>query len=91
MMYQSDLFQVNGDSIKVEAVLQAAQKLSTDEKAELVETLLNKDSALIVVPASSHLADYIIAQMNLLSVEGLSYILEAIAFRIASEDRRCGS
>ncbi|MCA1992931.1 MAG: hypothetical protein LDL41_12980 [Coleofasciculus sp. S288] len=84
-MYDSELSEMNCHSSNLEALLQEAQKLSVDEKAELVERLLGKESGLIVVSQSTHLADFIIAQMNLLSNEGLAYVLRAIADELASE------
>jgi hypothetical protein len=84
-MYKVNLVHLDNTNKNVETAWQAAKKLSTDEKAELVEKLLSKESELIVVPANTHLVDYIIAQMSFLSVEGLTYILKAIASQIASD------
>lgn len=84
-MYEVNLVHLDNDNKNVETAWQVAEKLSTDEKAELVEKLLGEESELIVVPANTHLVDYIIAQMNFLSIEGLTYILKAIASRIASD------
>ncbi len=84
-MYKVKLIDLDNGNKKVEAAWQAAEKLSTDEKAELVEKLLGPESELIIVPSNSNLVDYIIAQLNFLSVEGLTYILKAIASRIASD------
>lgn len=83
----NDLARADVKAKSVEAVWQEAQKLSADDKAELVNRLLGKESGLIVVSTNSHLVDYIIAQMNLLSLEGLAYIMRAIAARMASEGR----
>lgn len=81
-MYTNDLVNVdcsNSAISKVEDILQEAKKLSLDEKAELVQNLLDQESGLVVISANSHLVDYIVAQMNLLSKEGLTYVLTAIA------------
>lgn len=85
-MYKSDLVHVDCDRKDVEDIWQAAKKLSIDEKAELVEKLLGNESELIVVSADSNLVDYIIAQMSLVSAEGLVCIARAIASRIASKE-----
>lgn len=87
-MYKNDLVHVASSDSKVEDIWQKAQKLSIDEKAELVQKLLDKESDLIVISANSHLVDYIIAQMSLLSSEGLAYVLRAIAPRITSEKKK---
>lgn len=84
-MYKVNLVHLDSGNKNVETAWQAAEKLSTDEKAELVEKLLGQESELIIVPANSNLVDYIIAQLNFLSVEGLTYILKAIASQIASD------
>lgn len=84
-MYKVNLIDLDNGNKNVETAWQAAEKLSTDEKAELVEKLLGQESELIIVPSNSNLVDYIIAQLNFLSVEGLTYILKAIASRIASD------
>lgn len=86
-MYEANVVNLNKGNKNIETAWQAANKLSTDEKAELVERLLGQESEVIVVPANSHLIDYIIAQMNFLSVEGLVYILKETASRIASDCR----
>jgi hypothetical protein len=86
-MYNRDLTPVNAESKSFEAVWQEVQKLPTDEKAQIVKRLLGKESGLIIVSTSAHLVDYIIAQMNLLSLEGLAYVLRAISARIASEGK----
>ena len=84
-MYEANLAHLEANSKNFDIAWQAAKRLSTDQKAELVEKLLEKEAQLIVVQANSNLVDYIIAQMSLLSVEGLTYILKAIASRIASD------
>lgn len=84
-MYEVNLVHPDNANKNVETAWQVAKKLSTEEKAELVEKLLSQESELIVVPANTHLVDYIIAQLSFLSVEGLTYILKAIASRIASD------
>jgi hypothetical protein len=84
-MYKSDVVQVDSCPNSVEVVWQEAKKLSTAEKAELVNRLLRKDAGLVVVTKHTHLVDYIIAQMTLLSSEGLAHVLRSIATRIASE------
>jgi hypothetical protein len=84
-MYKSDVVQVDSCPNSVEVVWQEAKKLSTAEKAELVNRLLRKDAGLVVVTKHTHLVDYIIAQMTLLSSEGLAHVLKAIASRIACD------
>ncbi|HEY9597585.1 MAG TPA: hypothetical protein V6D33_07950 [Cyanophyceae cyanobacterium] len=84
-MYDSDLVEMNCQFSSIEAIWQETKKLSIEEKAELVEKLLGKESGLMVVSKSSHLADYIIAQMSLLSREGLAYVLRSIEERISTE------
>lgn len=84
-MYNSDLVQMATGSNSIEDVWQEVKTLTTAEKAELVKRLLGKESGLILVSSSSHLVDYIIAQMSLLSSEGLAYVLKAIAARIAAD------
>lgn len=87
-MYRNDLLHVdcsNSTVNKVEDIWQEAKKLSLDEKAELVQNLLEQESGLVVMSANSHLVDYIVAQMNLLSNEGLAYVLMAIAPRLHCE------
>jgi hypothetical protein len=86
-MYTNDLAHVDSSNSKVEDIWQKAEKLSIDEKAELVQKLLDKESDLIVISANSHLVDYIIAQMSLLSSEGLAYVLKAIAPRLGSKNK----
>jgi hypothetical protein len=84
-MYTSQLVNENCSNItinKVEELWQEAKKLSVDEKSELLQKLLEKESGLVVISANSHLVDYIVAQINLLSSEGLAYVLMAIAPRI---------
>lgn len=84
-MYDSNLVEVDGGNDSMDAVWQQVKKLSTAEKAELVRRLLGQESGLVLVSTSSHLVDYIIAQMSLLSHEGLAYVLRAIASRMASD------
>lgn len=87
-MYTNDLVSVDcskSEVNKVEDLWQEAKKLSLDEKAELVQNLLEQESGLVVMSANSHLVDYIVAQMNLLSNEGLAYVLMAIAPRLHCE------
>lgn len=86
-MYNREVVEENPKYNSIEAVWQEAKKLSTEEKAELIERLLSKESGLIVVSANSHLADYIIAQMSLLSPEGLVYVLSETAPWITSDDK----
>jgi formate dehydrogenase maturation protein FdhE len=86
-MYNREVVEENPEYNNIDAILEEAQKLSTEEKAELIEKLLEKESGLIVVSASSHLADYIIAQMSLLSPEGLVYVLSETAPWITSDDQ----
>jgi hypothetical protein len=91
-MHNTELVQENAESNNVEVVWQKITNFSTAEKAELVKRLLGKESGLILVSTSSHLVDYIIAQMSLLSSEGLSYImtyaLREIAARLDWENDR---
>jgi hypothetical protein len=87
-MYTNDLVHVDSSDSKVEEIWQKAQNLSIDEKTELVQKLLDQESGLIVISANTHLVDYIIAQMSLLSAEGLAYVWKAIAPRIASEKKK---
>lgn len=86
-MYTNDLVHVDSSDSQVEDIWQKAEKLSIDEKAELVQKLLDKESDLIVISANSHLVDYIIAQMSLLSSEGLAYVFKAIAPRLGSKNK----
>lgn len=84
-MYDSDLVKMKCNYSSIDAIWQETKNLSIEEKAELVERLLGKESGLMVVSKNSHLADYIIAQMSLLSREGLAYVLRAIEERISTE------
>ncbi len=84
-MYDRDLAQVESCNNNIETVWQNVKTLSTQEKAELVRRLLGQESGLVLVSTSAHLVDYIIAQMSLLSHEGLAYILRAIASRMTSD------
>ena len=90
-MYDSKLVQMDSESSRIEDVWQQVKPLSTDEKAELVKRLLGKESGLVLVSTSTHLVDYIIAQMSLLSHEGLAYVLRAIASRMAEDAHRSNS
>ena len=56
-MYKSDVVQVDSCPNSVEVVWQEAKKLSTAEKAELVNRLLRKDAGLVVVTKHTHLVD----------------------------------
>ncbi len=84
-MYDSKLQSRDDCNNKFEKVCQQVKELSIEEKAELVESLLGKGSGLVVVPATLNLADYIIAQMSLLSAEGIEYVVSAIAYRLVSD------
>ncbi len=84
-MHKSDSVQMDARHNSFEDVWQEAKNLSTDEKAELVKRLLGKESGLVLVSTNSNLVDYVIAQISLLSSEGLAYVLRAIASRIACE------
>lgn len=84
-MYDSDLVQIESCNIGIESAWQQVKKLSAEEKAEMVRRLLGNESGLVLVSTHSHLVDYIIAQMSLLSPEGLAYVLRAIASRISSD------
>lgn len=86
-MYDSELVEIDACNNNVEAVWQQVKKLSTEEKAEIVKRLLGDESGLILVSNSTHLVDYIIAQMSLLSSEGLAHVLRAIASRLDSDAR----
>jgi len=86
-MYNREVLEENSEYNSIEVVWQAAKKLSTEEKAALIERLLDQESGLIVVSANSHLADYIIAQMSLLSPEGLVYVLSETAPWITSDEQ----
>lgn len=86
-MYNKEVVEENPEYNSIEAVLEETKKLSTEEKAELIERLLSKESGLIVVSANSHLADYIIAQMSLLSPEGLVYVLSKTAPWITANNK----
>ncbi|MBE9128334.1 MULTISPECIES: hypothetical protein [unclassified Coleofasciculus] len=90
-MYPRELLSMNAQSSKVEDVWQKAKNLSLDEKSELIERLLDKESDLIVVSATTPLADHVIALTNLLSLEGLTYVWESIIGRIFEESNnsRC--
>ena len=90
-MYNRDVVQVDGNNNTIDAVWQQVKKLSTEEKAEIVKRLLGKESGLVLVSTSSHLVDYIIAQMSLLSNEGLAYVLRAIASRMAADSHHSKS
>lgn len=85
-MSSSHFASTNHQSNKVDNIWQEVKQLSTDEKAELVEKLLGKESGLIVVSGSTHLVNYILAQMSLLSSEGLAHVLGAAASQLISED-----
>lgn len=90
-MYDRDVAQVDGCNDSMEAAWQQVKKLSREEKAELVRRLLGQESGLVLVSTSTHLVDYIIAQMSLLSHEGLAYVLRAIASRMAADARNSHS
>lgn len=85
-MYNSDLVQVDHRPNSIDTVWQEVKKLPTQEKAEIVRRLLGQESGLVLVSTSSHLVDYIIAQMSLLSPEGLACVLRAIASRMAADE-----
>jgi hypothetical protein len=85
-MYDYDLSQLKECSSDIETTWQQVKKLSREEKAEMVRRLLGQESGLVLVSTNSHLVDYIIAQMSLLSHEGLAYVLRAIASRIACDE-----
>ncbi len=77
-MYQKCLVPMDAETNGFEAVWSDVEKLSKGQKAELVKRLLGNESDLILVSTSTHLADYIIAQMSLLSSEGLAYVLQEV-------------
>lgn len=91
MMYNTDVVRMEALSNRVEAVWQQAKTLSPEEKAELVQRMLRKDSGLVVVSRHTRLVDYIIAQMSLLSSEGLAHVARALSLRMASEAQRARS
>lgn len=84
-MYNSSLVNLDNQSQDVDSVWHLVQDLSADDKAELVERLLGRESGMLLASASSHLADYIIAQTNLLSLEGLAYVWTEIEEQILTE------
>ncbi|MGB7443060.1 MAG: hypothetical protein WA919_18500 [Coleofasciculaceae cyanobacterium] len=84
-MYQKGLVDLDTKDNSVERVWCLARNLSIEEKAELVELLLGRESGMVVVSKSSHLTDYIVAQMNLLSLDGLEYVLRKIGARFVSD------
>ncbi|HAA31546.1 MAG TPA: hypothetical protein DCE56_32380 [Cyanobacteria bacterium UBA8553] len=84
-MYNSDVVQAKERSTQVESLWQEVKKLSTEEKAQLIQRLLRKDSGLVVVSKHTRLVDYMIAEISLLSSEGLAHVARAIAARIASK------
>ncbi|NEP01725.1 MAG: hypothetical protein F6K58_24330 [Symploca sp. SIO2E9] len=84
-MYNSSVVKLNAKSQGVDSVWHLVQDLSADEKAELVKRLLGKGSGMLLVSASSNLADYIIAQTSLLSLEGLAYVWREIEEQIVSQ------
>lgn len=85
-MYKNELILNNTQNNGVDAILQYTDQLSIDEKAELIERLLDEESGLMVVSATTDLPDYIIAQTNLLSMKGLAYVWKAIANRMLYEE-----
>lgn len=87
-MYNNDLVQMDDGNHNIDTVWPQVKKLSTGEKAELVKRLLGQESGLVMVSTSSHLVDYIIAQMSLLSHEGLAHVLRAIASRMTCDNQR---
>lgn len=84
-MYTTEMISINTKSHNVDSVWQAAETLSLDEKSELIEKLLDRESGLMVISASSNLADYVIAQTQLLSWEGLTYVWDAIGDEITHQ------
>ena len=84
-MYNSDVVQAKERSTQIESLWQEVKKLSTEEKAQLIQRLLRKDSGLVVVSKHTRLVDYMIAEISLLSSEGLAHVARAIAARIASK------
>ena len=84
-MYNSDVVQAKERSTQIESLWQEVKKLSTEEKAQLIQRLLRKDSGLVVVSKHTRLVDYMIAEISLLSTEGLAHVARAIAARIASK------
>ncbi|NEO33586.1 MAG: hypothetical protein F6K36_24800 [Symploca sp. SIO3C6] len=84
-MYNSSVVNLDAKSQGVDSVWHLVQDLSADDKAELVERLLGKESGMLLTSASSNLADYIIAQASLLSLEGLAYVCREIEEQIVTE------
>ncbi|AOX02266.1 MAG: hypothetical protein F6K50_49055 [Moorea sp. SIO3I7] len=84
-MYKNCVIDINSKPNKVDSVWRLAETLSVEEKAELIERLLDQESGLIVLSATTHLADYILAQMSLLSSEGLLYVFRKVAAQLSSK------
>lgn len=84
-MYTTEMISINTKSHNVDSLWQAAETLSLNEKAELIEKLLARESGLMVIAASSNLADYVIAQTQLLSLAGLTYVWNAISAEITAK------
>ncbi|MCP2727198.1 hypothetical protein [Limnofasciculus baicalensis] len=79
------MISINTKSHNVDFLWQAAETLSLNEKAELIEKLLGRESGLMLISANSNLADYVIAQTQLLSLTGLTYVWNAITAEIAGK------
>ncbi|HBE20927.1 MAG TPA: hypothetical protein DEG17_06780 [Cyanobacteria bacterium UBA11149] len=84
-MYTTEAISIQAKSHNVDSLWQAAETLSLAEKAELIEKLLGRESGLMVISASTDLADYVIAQTQLLSWKGLTYVWDAIAAEITAK------
>jgi hypothetical protein len=69
----------------LESLIELAQNLPIDERAELVQKLLGQNSALSVVFGNNQLSGQIIVQINTTDRESLGDILDAIANRIRAE------
>lgn len=87
-MYDTDLVEVDTEFNNFDVVWQEVKTLSKAQKAELVKRLLGKESGLLLVSTSSHLVDYIIAQMSLLSSKGLTHVL-VHGFRVLANRMAC--
>ncbi|NEP51590.1 MAG: hypothetical protein F6K65_23435 [Moorea sp. SIO3C2] len=88
-MYKNCVIDINSKANskpnQVDSVWRLAKTLSVEEKAELIERLVDQESGLIVLSATTHLADYILAQMSLLSSEGLLYVFRKVAAQLSSK------
>lgn len=68
-----------------EELLDSVEKLSTLQKAQVIEHLLGKNSSLSVVLGNNQLCGGIIRHINTMPKEQLGDVLKAIASRIRNE------